>query len=139
WRVLLAERETRTATAPARREHAIGATRRGDPHGYHSPVRRRASLLLFAVVIGAAAASAVSTPAGARVADAGGPGQLIRPGAQPRAPLRLTPAAASVSRSLTFGTQVTRSGISTGTVGPLQIRTLITAMVHSAGPNGTIR
>jgi hypothetical protein len=44
-----------------------------------------------------------------------------------------------VSRSLTFGTQVTRSGISTGTVGPLQIRTIITAMVHNAGPKGTIR
>jgi hypothetical protein len=107
--------------------------------GYHSSVHRRGILVVFAFVVAAAAVSSVSDPAGARVASAGVQVQLLDPGASPRSVLRLTPNTTPASRTLTFSSEITQSGVSSATVGPLQIRTVISTTTGTAGPGGTTR
>jgi hypothetical protein len=102
-------------------------------------VRRRASSTIIVLVVVAAAAVSTSGPAAARVPAAGVQVQLLDPGTKPREVLRITPNSAPTSRTFTFTNQVTQSGISSTTVGPLQIRTVISTTAGLAGPNGTIR
>ena len=107
--------------------------------GYHPSVHRRAFLAVFVLVVAGTAASSVSDPAGARVASAGVQVQLLDPGANPREVLRLTPNMAPTSRTLTFSSEITQSGVSSATVGPLQMRTVISTTTGTTGPGGTIR
>jgi hypothetical protein len=65
--------------------------------------------------------------------------QLLDPGANPREVLRIAPNPAPTTRTLTFSTQVTQSGASSATIGPLQMRTVVSTIAGVAGPNGTIR
>lgn len=53
--------------------------------------------------------------------------------------LRLELQTASLTRTLTFSTQVTQSGAASSTVGPLQLRTVVSATLSPAGRGGAIR
>jgi hypothetical protein len=64
---------------------------------------------------------------------------VLDPGANPRAVLQLRPNTTAESRALTFSTEITQSGASSATVGPIQIRTVVSTPIGTAGPNGTIR
>jgi hypothetical protein len=102
-------------------------------------MRRRAILTVFAIVVVAAAAFSTSEPVEARVPAAGVQVQLLDPGTKPRAVLRIMPSSAPTSRTLTLSNEVTQSGVASATIGPLQIRTVVSTMARLAGPKGTIR
>ena len=102
-------------------------------------MRRRTVLAVFALLVGTVVPATVTGPAGARVAGSGVQVQLLTPGTNPREPLRLTPPATPVGRTLTFSFKVAQSGISSLTVGPLQMRIAISSTIGPAGPGGTIR
>jgi hypothetical protein len=102
-------------------------------------VRRRAVLGGLTLIVAAAATSVVAPPVNAGVARSGGQIQLLDPGANPRAPIRLKADPAPETETLTFSTEITQSGVASAHVGPLAIQTRISITGIGAGPNGTIR
>lgn len=123
-------------TAPVERACDIVAKRHLGR--YHPRVRRRALLAIFTLVITAATWS-VSASVDARVSQAGVQIQLLSPGATPRAVARITAQPAAGRRAITFSSQLTQSGISSASVGPLQIQATVSTKPGVAGKNGTIR
>lgn len=102
-------------------------------------MRRRGLPAILLLVLAAVSAPIASAPARAATVRSGVQIQLLDPGAPPRAALRLKPDPAPQSRTLTFSSQVTQSGASSASVGPLQIQAAVSFTGSSVGSNGTIR
>ena len=125
--------EFRAASFRAASDESFG-TRSYDP-----TMRRRANIVLLALLAAGMTTPAVAGPA---LADTTRPGvqiKLLDRGATPRSRLRLTPNGTPQAVVVTLSTEVTQSGASSQHVGPLQIRTVVSFAPSSTTTNGTIR
>jgi hypothetical protein len=102
-------------------------------------VRQRAALVGAILIVASVSPSLVADRAAAEVVRSGAQIQVLDPGANPRRALRLKPATAPSLRTLVFSTQLTQSGASSGTVGPLQMRTVVSYAPSPPGRDGAFQ